>query len=167
MLSKTMPFRAKEVDQLLKQARERLLPSPTLLWCVRSPSSVVGGQRALHLQAGREVEERLRRSARSRLQPYSARSREAPHHPTGEQIRTHPLHPPVADLSSPQVKEHPWCADAIAKCAASMPKEDVKDTKGKKVQPCHTCSRDSSLSSLQRAHLHLSPSNRIRALDSH
>ncbi|KAL3918842.1 MAG: hypothetical protein SGPRY_005853 [Prymnesium sp.] len=110
MLSKTMPFRAKEVDQLLKQAREQTLPSPTLLWCV--------------------VKGRFTFKPDEKWKNVSAEARDL--------VSSLILLDPVKRLTIQQVKEHPWCADAIAKCAASMPKEDVKDTKGKKTSAVAT-----------------------------
>jgi len=95
MLSKTMPFRAKEVDQLLKQV-------------VKGKFSFKPEERWRHIsQDARDLISKLI------------------------------VLDPQKRFSVAQVKEHPWCSDAVSKCAASMPKlseaatkKDKKDAKG-------------------------------------
>ena len=44
---------------------------------------------------------------------------------------------PQKRLNIAQVKEHPWCAEAIAKCQASMPKLEKKDESKKGYKTVH------------------------------
>jgi len=84
MLSKTMPFRAKEVDQLLKQ--------------------VVKGKFAF------KPEDRWRNVS-----------------PVAKDLISKLLvTEPTKRLTVQQVREHAWCAEAVRKCAASLPKTDPK-----------------------------------------
>jgi len=79
MLSKTMPFRAKEVDQLLKQ--------------------VVKGKFAF------KPEDRWRNVS-----------------PVAKDLISKLLVvEPAKRLTVQQVREHPWCAEAVKKCAANLP----------------------------------------------
>lgn len=79
MLSKTMPFRAKEVDQLLKQVvKGKFAFKPEDRWRNVSPSA---------------------KDLISKLLVVDATKR----------------------LTVQQVREHPWCAEAVKKCAANLP----------------------------------------------
>ena len=89
MLSKTMPFRAKEVDQLLKQVvRGRFHFRPEERW--------------RHVSA--EAKDLI-----TKLLTVDASKR----------------------LTIGEVKQHPWAADAIAKCFANMPKLENKSLTGR------------------------------------
>lgn len=79
MLSKTMPFRAKEVDQLLKQVvKGKFVFKPEDRW--RNVSDVA-------------------KDLISRLLVVE----------------------PAKRLTVQQVRDHPWCAEAVKKCAANLP----------------------------------------------
>ena len=90
MLSKTMPFRAKEVDQLLKQVvKGKFAFKPEDRWRNVSPVAKDLIQKLLVVD-------------------------------------------PTKRLTIAQVREHAWCAEAIKKCAASLPKIQPKAKPGEK-----------------------------------
>jgi len=79
MLSKTMPFRAKEVDQLLKQVvKGKFAFKPEDRWRNVSPVAKDLISKLLVVEPGKRLTVR-------------------------------------------QVREHPWCAEAVKKCAANLP----------------------------------------------
>ena len=193
MLSKTMPFRAKEVDQLLKQVvRGKVLPQ---LPSARRPRSMTGselppparapGARRTFIGAMPRAASYLPRlrphplppvfyctrcavcvQARGALAAHLSRGKgsdhlaadqgsiEAADHWTGDQSasardvrrrrgssrascpsppcsRAHQpwrgrasSRPHLGRISAPQVKAHPWAADAIKRCAENMPKPE-------------------------------------------
>lgn len=90
MLSKTMPFRAKEVDQLLKQVvKGKFAFKPEDRWRNVSPVAKDLIQKLLVVD-------------------------------------------PTKRLTIQQVRDHAWCAEAVKKCAANLPKIQPKAKPGEK-----------------------------------
>ena len=118
MLSKTMPFRAKEVDQLLKQVRPCTpphtparphAPTRTPLPCHATPNpSPNPHSNPLQVVKGKfafKPEDRWRNVS-----------------PVAKDLISQLLVvEPAKRLTVQQVREHPWCAEAVKKCAANLP----------------------------------------------